>query len=74
MTAAIPTILPAAPGCCPGRSPFSGPVYRIPTKQERERIARRLNLLNEEEMNNLYKNFTLMGIDTILEYLCGHYC
>ena len=45
-----------------------------PTKQERERIARRLNLLSEEEMNNLYKNFTLMGIDTILEYLCGHYC
>ena len=45
-----------------------------PTKQERERIARRLNLLNEEEMNNLYKNFTLIGIDTILEYLCAHYC
>lgn len=44
-----------------------------PTKQEREQIARRLHLLNEEEMNNLYKNFNLMGIDTILEYLCSRY-
>ncbi len=44
-----------------------------PTEQERERIARRLRLLNEEEMNNLYKNFNLMGIDTILEYLCDRY-
>ena len=29
--------------------------------------------MNETELNNLYLNFDLMGIDTILEYLCECY-
>ena len=41
-----------------------------PTKEERDRLSRRLSLLDEDELNNLYRNFDLMGIDTILEYLC----
>ena len=40
-----------------------------PTKEERDRLSRRLSLLDENELNNLYRNFDLMGIDTILEYL-----
>ena len=41
-----------------------------PTKEERDRLSRRLSLLDENELNNLYRNFDFMGIDTILEYLC----
>ena len=44
-----------------------------PTKEERDRLSRRLSRMNETELNNLYLNFDLMGIDTILEYLCECY-
>lgn len=44
-----------------------------PAKEERDRLSRRLSRMNETELNNLYLNFDLMGIDTILEYLCECY-
>ena len=33
-----------------------------PTKEERDRLSRRLSLLDENELNNLYRNFDLMGM------------
>lgn len=48
-------------------------VLFTPTQEEKDRLSRRLFLLDETELNNLYANFDLMGIDAILEYLCESY-
>lgn len=48
-------------------------VLFTPTKEEEERLSRRLSQLDETELENLCHNFDLMGIDTILEYLCECY-
>lgn len=48
-------------------------VLFTPTKEEREQLGQRLSRLDETELNHLYLNFDLMGIDTILEYLCECY-
>ena len=48
-------------------------VLFTPTKEEEERLSRRLSQLDETELENLCHNFDHMGIDTILEYLCECY-
>ena len=48
-------------------------VLFTPTTEEEERLSRRLSQLDETELENLCHNFDLMGIDTILEYLCECY-
>ena len=48
-------------------------VLFTPTKEEEERLSRRLSQLDETELENLCHNFDPMGIDTILEYLCECY-
>ena len=48
-------------------------VLFTPTKEEEERLSRRLSQLDETELENLCHNLGLMGIDTILEYLCECY-
>lgn len=42
-----------------------------PTPEEREHISKRLSKLDQEELDNLYRNFELMGIDTVLECMMG---
>lgn len=42
-----------------------------PTLEERERISQRLSIMEEEELENLYHNFELLGIDKVLECMMG---
>lgn len=42
-----------------------------PTLEERKRISQRLSKMDEKELENLYHNFELMGIDKVLECMMG---
>ena len=46
-------------------------VVFTPTSDERERISQRLSKMDEKELENLYHNFELMGIDKVLECMMG---
>lgn len=42
-----------------------------PTLEERERISQRLSKMDDKELENLYHNFELLGIDKVLECMMG---